>query len=95
MAQRERLELRLERLDGARPHHDPGEFLEFVDIDDDRQLERVLAQYFVPLACAAEGKPVADRLSQMPWLSDYVLRAYRPGHGHPVVSSRSIYGWED
>ncbi|OLZ51681.1 hypothetical protein BS329_15565 [Amycolatopsis coloradensis] len=94
MPERVRYELRIARLDDGPIRYDPGDLIEFFVLDDE-ETETVLARHFVPLACAAEGEKVRDRLSQMRWLNDYVLHVFQPGSRNPVLRSRATRGWED
>jgi hypothetical protein len=94
MAGRDRYELQIARLDDRALQHDPGPIVEFFDLDDDDDFERVCGQHFVPLACAAERSKVFDQLRQMPFLADYVLQVRHKNRTHPVAQSRSTVGWE-
>jgi hypothetical protein len=92
LTNRERYELRIERLDGGDLRHNPGDLIEFFDLDDDTEAENVLSKHFVPLACAADGHNVEDDVEDMPWLAAYVLRVYEPDDRNPVLAYR---GWRE
>lgn len=91
---RDRYELQIARLDNRALRHDPGPIVEFFDLEDDGDFEKVCGQHFVPLACAAEGSKILTQLRQMPFLADYVLQVRHRNRTHPVAQSRSMRGWE-
>ncbi|RJQ74228.1 hypothetical protein D5S17_23460 [Pseudonocardiaceae bacterium YIM PH 21723] len=92
---RDRYELRIDRLDGKRLMHDPGPLTEFFRLDNDEDFEEVCGRHFVPMACAAEQTRVRDRLREMPFLVNYVLRVHHRNRSEPVASSRSVHGWQE
>lgn len=92
---RDRYELRIARINGRALAHDPGPRTEMLDLDDDEEFQEICGLHFVPMACAAEGVPVYDRLQDMPFLDDYQLEVWhRNKPRKPVATSRSTHGRE-
>lgn len=57
----------------------PERVIEFMDLDNDREVEVVLARHFLALAAAAAGQSPEPDPELMPWLAEYVLDVHEPG----------------
>ena len=89
----DRYELRIARINGRALPHNPEPRTEVFDLDDDHEFQEVCGRHFIPLACAAEGVRVRDRIQDMPFLDDYVLEIWhRNVSRRPVATSQSTRG---
>lgn len=89
MGHRRRYDLTIRRLNGGRLRDDvPERVIEFMDLDDDREVETVLARHFVALAASAAGETPHSDPEFMPWLVDYVLDVHEHGRSEVEFSYR-------